>query len=120
MDEGTEAIMREMYAAFNAREVDAALAHMTADVEWPNAWEGGRVQGKQAVAEYWRRQWAEVSSKVEPLAFVDEGGGTIAVTVAQTVDDARTGERLSESTVVHRFRVEDGPRIARMDVAEPG
>ena len=94
---------------------------MTADVEWPNACEGGRVEGREAVAEYWRRQWAEVSSVVEPLSFEEEQDGTVAVTVAQTVDDAKTGERLSDSTVVHRYRIVGGPLISRMDVVEqPG
>lgn len=120
VDAGTEEMLRRMYAAFNAREVEAVLERMTPDVEWPNAWEGGRVQGKDAVAGYWRRQWAEVSSNVEPLAFDDQPDGTIAVTVAQAVDDAKSGERLSESTVVHRYRIEDG-LISRMDVEErPG
>jgi hypothetical protein len=33
------------------------------------------------------------------------------------VDDARTGERLSEAIVTHRYRIEDG-LIRRMDVLE--
>jgi hypothetical protein len=37
--------LQATYAAFNARDIDAVLAQMTADVDWPNAWEGGRVQG---------------------------------------------------------------------------
>jgi len=38
-----ETCLRSLYAAFNARDIDAALATMTADVDWPNDWEGGRV-----------------------------------------------------------------------------
>jgi hypothetical protein len=37
--------LRATYAAFNARDTDAVLAQMTAHADWPNAWEGGRVQG---------------------------------------------------------------------------
>jgi hypothetical protein len=33
------------YAAFNARDIDQVLAQMTDDVDWPNAWEGGRLVG---------------------------------------------------------------------------
>jgi ketosteroid isomerase-like protein len=33
--------LRATYAAFNARDIDAVLAQMTADVDWSNAWEGG-------------------------------------------------------------------------------
>jgi hypothetical protein len=36
--------LRATYAAFNARDIDAVLAQMTADVDWPNAWEGGHVE----------------------------------------------------------------------------
>ena len=39
-----EALLEGIYAAFNARDVDAVLAAMHADVDWPNAFEGGRVQ----------------------------------------------------------------------------
>lgn len=42
----------------------------------------------------------------------------MSVTVHQVVEDARTGERLSDSSVVHRYRFEDG-LIVRMDVREP-
>ena len=31
--------------AFNARDLDAAIALMHPEVDWPNAWEGGRVSG---------------------------------------------------------------------------
>jgi ketosteroid isomerase-like protein len=35
-----EDLLRATYEAFNARDIDAVLRHMTADVDWPNAWEG--------------------------------------------------------------------------------
>ena len=111
------ALLRDLYAAFNARDVDAVLRALHAEVDWPNAWEGGRVAGRDAVAVYWARQFEAISSTVEPRAFVREDDGAIAVSVRQTVDDARTGERLSEATVTHRYRIEDG-LIARMDVLE--
>jgi ketosteroid isomerase-like protein len=45
-----------VYQAFNKRDIDAVLVAMSEDVDWPNAWEGGRVHGKQAVRPYWERQ----------------------------------------------------------------
>jgi len=48
--------LRALYAAFNARDIDAVLAAMTEDVDWPNAWEGGRLSGRAAVRNYWTRQ----------------------------------------------------------------
>ena len=47
-----EPFLRDLYAAFNARDVDAVLAHVHPDVDWPNAFEGGRVHGREAVREY--------------------------------------------------------------------
>jgi ketosteroid isomerase-like protein len=38
-----EEILRKAYRAFDARDVEAAVALMDEDVDWPNAWEGGRV-----------------------------------------------------------------------------
>jgi hypothetical protein len=64
-----EDLLRRTYVAFNARDIDAALATMSAEVDWPNAWEGGRVVGHAAVRDYWERQWAAIDPSVEPTAF---------------------------------------------------
>lgn len=41
--------LRDAYVAFNARDIDAALALMTADVTWPKAFKGGFVRGCEEV-----------------------------------------------------------------------
>jgi len=84
-------------------------------VDWPNAWEGGRVIGRAAVRDYWNRQFAAISSKVEPEDFTNEPNGAITVDVHQVVHDARTGELISDSRVRHRYWLEDG-LVVRMDV----
>lgn len=110
-----EQILRDAYAAFNARDLDAAIALMHEDVEWPNAWEGGRAQGHDAVRAYWERQFAAISSQVEPERFTEESDGSITVDVHQVVHDAQTGELLTDSRVCHRYWL-DGDLIIRMDV----
>ena len=55
-----------LYRAFNDREIEAVLELMHPDVDWPNAWEGGRVHGREAVRAYWTRQFQEISGQVEP------------------------------------------------------
>jgi hypothetical protein len=35
------AYFRDVYDAFNRRDVDRVLAEMSIDVDWPNAWQGG-------------------------------------------------------------------------------
>jgi ketosteroid isomerase-like protein len=113
-----EETLRSAYSAFNARDVEAAVELMHPEVDWPNAWEGGRVVGRAAVRDYWNRQFAAISSKVEPEAFTEEPDGSITVDVHQVVHDACTGELISDRRVRHRYRLEDG-LVVRMDVLEP-
>jgi ketosteroid isomerase-like protein len=104
-----------LYRAFNEREIDVVLELMHPDVDWPNAWEGGRVHGREAVRAYWTRQFKEISGRVEPEAISEEPDGSVTVEVHQVVHDARSGEPLSDSRVRHRYRFEGG-LITRMDV----
>ncbi|HEY7456854.1 MAG TPA: nuclear transport factor 2 family protein [Solirubrobacterales bacterium] len=112
---GDEDILRAAYTAFNARDFGAALELVHPEVDWPNAWEGGRVSGREAVASYWTRQFAEISSTVEPERFETGPDGTITATVHQIVRDAKTGEVQSDTRVRHRWRLRDG-LVLRMDV----
>ena len=52
-------LIRAAYAAFNARDIDAALALMTPDVEWPRAFKGGFVHGPEEIRAYWTEQWGD-------------------------------------------------------------
>jgi len=112
-----EDTLRAAYAAFNARDVAGALELMHPEVDWPNAWEGGRVVGHEAVAEYWTRQFESISSTVEPERFDYEPDDSITVTVHQVVRDAKTGEVQADTHVLHRYRLLDG-LIVRMDVLD--
>jgi hypothetical protein len=111
-----EALLRGLYAAFNAREVDAVLVALHPDVDWPNAFEGGRVIGRAAVRDYWRRQFEQIDPRVEPRAFADAGDGRVAVTVHQVVRDLE-GTVLADHEVAHVYELRDG-LVVRMDVTE--
>jgi ketosteroid isomerase-like protein len=113
----SEQLLTDLYAAFNRRDIDAVLERMHPDVDWPNAWEGGRVHGRAAVRAYWERQFEAISSRVEPVGFSDDGDGDVVVDVHQVIHDPRSGELLGDSRVQHRYVFEDG-LIVRMDVAE--
>jgi ketosteroid isomerase-like protein len=113
-----EMLLRSAYSAFNTRDVEAALELMHPEVDWPNAWEGGRVVGRSAVRDYWTRQFAAIASTVEPERFTQEADGSVTVDVHQVVRDASTGELISDSHVRHRYRLERG-LVVRMDVVEP-
>ena len=112
-----ELVLRSAYRAFNARDIEAAIQLMHPEVDWPNAWEGGRVVGRAAVRDYWNRQFRAVSSQVDPERFSEEADGSVTVDVRQVVHDAGTGELISDSHVRHRYRLVDG-LVVRMDVLE--
>jgi ketosteroid isomerase-like protein len=112
-----EETLRAAYDAFNARDVASALESMHPEVDWPNAWEGGRVIGREAVAAYWTRQFEQISSTVTPERFDRDVDGALTVTVHQVVRDADTGEVQSDTHVLHRWTLEDG-LVVRMDVLD--
>ena len=108
-------LLRAAYAAFNARDIDAALALMTHDVEWPRAFKGGFVRGPEEVRAYWTEQWSEIDPHVGPVAFHPEDSGCILVEVHQVVRDL-AGTVLADQRVGHRFTIE-GTLIRRMEVS---
>jgi hypothetical protein len=113
-----EGRLRALYAAFNARDMETALAGTAEDVDWPNGWEGGRERGRDAVRAYWSRQWGEIDPHVQPLSITTRSDGRVAVEVHQVVRDLR-GDVLSDGRVIHVYRLRDG-LVARMDIEDPG
>lgn len=108
--------LSDLYAAYNARELETVLEQLSPEVDWANAWEGGRVHGRDAVRDYWTRQWAEIDPTVEPQSVTELPDGSVAVDLRQTVRDL-DGALLAESDVRHVYRF-DGELVARMDVEE--
>jgi hypothetical protein len=100
-------LLNAAYAAFNSRDIDAALALMTPDVAWPKAFKGGFVRGPEEVRAYWTEQWSEIDPNVEPVSFHSEEGGGVLVEVRQLVRDLE-GAVLADVNVGHRFTFEDG------------
>jgi ketosteroid isomerase-like protein len=118
VDAAAEARLRELYAAFADRDVEAVAAALQPDVDWPNAWEGGRLHGRDAVRAYWRRQFAAIDPHVTPIRFTARDDGRIAIDVHQVVRSP-DGALLSDRRVVHVYTLRDG-LVARMDVEDPG
>ncbi|PRY47587.1 ketosteroid isomerase-like protein [Geodermatophilus tzadiensis] len=105
--------LHALYQAFGRRDLDAVLAAMSPDVDWPNGWEGGRVHGREGVRDYWTRQWAQIRPVLRPTRVTERPDGAVEVTVALTVRDPG-GTLLSRETVRHVYRF-DGDLVARMD-----
>src|SRR5262249_45596622 len=113
----TRRLLEGTYEAFNTRDVDRALSTMHPDVDWPNAMDGGRVHGRDAVREYWTRQWRSINPHVTPVRFAAEDGGRIAVDVRQVIRD-RAGNLVRDEMDQLDYRVEVG-MVRRMEIRNP-
>ena len=100
-------LLRTAYAAFNARDIGAALALMTDDVAWPKAFKGGIAQGPDQIRAYWTEQWGEIDPHVEPVAFYSLQGSQVLVDAHQVVRDL-AGAVLASAHVGHRFTLRNG------------
>lgn len=100
-------LLRAAYAAFNARDIDAALAIMTPDVTLPRAFKGGFVRGPEEVRAYWTEQWKEIDALVEPVTFHPEEDGRILVDVHQVVRNL-DGSVIADERIGHRYTIEQG------------
>ena len=116
-------VIKEMYERFNARDIEGVLAALADDVVWANGMDGGHVHGREAVRDYWVRQWAVVSPHVEPMAFQRTKDGAVVVEVIQSVFDLNgqplkgPTHGLKDKTVVHVFRL-DRDKVTRFDIQD--
>jgi hypothetical protein len=109
-------LIKKAYAAFNARDIDGALATMTSDVVWPNGMEGGTVHSHDGVRAYWTRQWGVLDPHVEPVTIDADPSGCIVVGVHQVVRDL-SGKLLLDRMVEHIYTLKSG-LIQSMDIRE--
>ena len=109
-------MLQRIYAAFNRRDIESVLAAMQDTVDWPNGMEGGRVLGKAAVRDYWRRQFEVLDPNVEPKNFTKEADGRIAIDVHQVVHD-KSGKLVVDQMIQHEYEIRDG-LIQRMEIRE--
>lgn len=109
-------LLQKAYAAFNARDIDGALATMKPDVLWPNGMEGGIVRGHEGVRAYWTRQWSMINPHVDPVSFDPDNSGRIVVSVHQVIRDL-SGKVLMDRMVQHVYSLEDG-LIRSMEIRE--
>ncbi len=111
-------ILTATYAAFNRRDIEAILALMSPDVDWPNGMEGGRLHGFGEVRAYWKRQWGILDPHVDPVRMEDDDTGNTVVEVHQVIRDL-SGNILKDQIVQHVYSFREG-LIERMDIRSPG
>jgi hypothetical protein len=107
-------LLEQAYAAFNRRDLDAALALMSESVSWPMTTESGRATGREEVRAYWTRQWAQMHGQVTPGEIVQRPDGATAVRVHAHIRSL-TGDTLFEGDLWHVYTIANG-LIERMDV----
>ena len=111
-----EQLLRRAYEAFNARDIEAAIALMRPDVDWPNAMEGTRVHGHDGVRDYWTRQFTTIQSRVEPQDFRRDPDGRVVVDGPP--GRAQPGRRAARRRDgQHVYTIRDG-LVTRMDVRD--
>ncbi|MBX5145016.1 nuclear transport factor 2 family protein [Rhizobium lentis] len=116
MDDDIKTLQR-IYERFNERDIDAVLAALADDVVWANGMDGGHVHGREAVREYWTRQWTMIDPHVEPVDFNRTADGAIIADVRQSVRDLQGQPLQEQKTVGHVFRFRDG-KVARFDIQD--
>ncbi len=114
-------VLKRMYHRFNARDIEGVLAALAEDVAWANGMDGGHVHGREAVRDYWTRQWAIVSPHVQPVTFHQAADDSIIVEVQQTVRDLEgrplqeQNHGLKDKAVEHVFHLQKG-QVTRFDI----
>ena len=114
-----ETLLRMLYAAFNARDIETVLAQLASDVDWPNAWEGGRVHGREEVRDYWTRQWAAIdpARQADRVRARDRTAASPSrCTRSREPSTARFSQRETSATCMPS----SGDLVVRMDVEEHG
>lgn len=108
-----EQFFQALYKDFNARNIEAVIAHMHENVKWANGMEGGYVHGHAGVREYWTKQFTLISSNVTPIEIAAENGKA-RIKVHQVVHDVQENLLLDE-VVYHVFSLQNG-KVSQFDI----
>ena len=113
--EDIKSFFKNIYQYFNERNIELVIDNMTDDVQWANGMEGGYLHGRDAVREYWTRQFGLINSKVVPLQ-VEGDRDVIKIKVHQVVHDLN-GNLLADEIIEHYFHLRNGS-ITRFDIGD--
>ncbi|MDP1737855.1 MAG: nuclear transport factor 2 family protein [Caulobacter sp.] len=108
-----QALLTRLYEAFNRKDVEAVVAALHPDVDWPNLLDGGYIHGREAVRDYWTRQFAIISPEAAPIEFHPLPDGRLAVKVHYVVR-ASGGGLWTDEVTTNIYSFKDG-LILRMD-----
>jgi ketosteroid isomerase-like protein len=109
-----QALLIQAYEAFNRRDPAALGAFFHAEVEWPDILEGGVIKGRQAVIDYFARQFELMIPDARLISVEEEPPARLVADVQYAVRNLE-GRLWSDTRarLVYDFR--DG-LIVRMTV----
>lgn len=113
-----KALLMRLYAAFNDRDVETLVGAMHPSVSWPNFLEGGRVEGREALAAYWTGQFAMVAPEATPIEVRELADGRMYVRLHYVIKAIEGGGIWTDEITDNTFTF-DGDEITRMDWGEP-
>lgn len=107
-----EALLAQLYEAFNRRDIETVISHLHPDVDWPDQLEHRRLHGRDAVRDYWREQFKVIAPEQAPIRFEELSPTEVLVTVHQRIVNL-DGQIWSEGQAQHRYEF-SGDLIIRM------
>ncbi len=99
--------LRKLYDAFNRREIETIISAMHPNVKWANGFEGGFVEGRDQVREYWTNQLKMIQPELRILKIETDQHNRHIVTVHEAVKDL-DGKLLADMTVQQIYTIENG------------
>jgi hypothetical protein len=109
-------LLKAAYAAFNRRDINAALAGMHPEVKWAHGRrDGTRPSRGTRVLD---PAMGLINPRVEPISFEEDGAGRVIVKARQVVRDLK-GTVIADRMVWHAYAFEDD-LIKSMEIKEPG
>lgn len=107
------ALLLRFYKALDAKDVDAVMALLHPDVNFPDQLDGTRLQGTAAVRAYYERAFGLISAESTPTAFHPRRDGSLEVRVHHHVTSL-AGGLWHDGPVDYSFQFRDG-LISRLD-----
>jgi len=99
--------LKKVYAAFNTRDLGALAPMLHPDVEWPNGLEGGTVRGRQAVLDYFARQFETMNPDARLIGVRFEPPARLVADLQYAVKDLR-GQVWSDTRATLAYDFRDG------------
>jgi ketosteroid isomerase-like protein len=107
------ALLLRFYKALDVKDVDAVMALLHPDADFPNQLDGTRLHGAAAVRAYYVRAFGLITAESTPTAFHPRPDGTMEVRVHHHVTSLE-GALWHDGPVDYSFDFRDG-LISRLD-----